>query len=162
MEEMIGYIDKNKISFENGLNSFDKIENEKFEFGNRSLVEENSSVIQPICAGVIITKDNKILTINKHSKATSEKSPERNKTLLYIGGHLDALDIDDSNIQTFVNGMKREILEELGFVVNDENIINPMITYTPITERSSRHFGIIFPIIIEKVIIHLSIIYSQY
>ena len=80
----------------------------------------------------------------------SGKSPEKNKTLLYIGGHLDISDVSSSNLQTFANGMKREILEETGFVVEDNKLHNPILTYSSTTEKSSKHLGIIFPVVIDN------------
>lgn len=35
-----------------------------------------------------MTKSGKILTVNKTAKATGKISPEKDKTLLYVGGHL--------------------------------------------------------------------------
>ena len=90
------------------------------------------------------------MIINKNSKSTGKISPEKNKTLLYVGGHLDISDMSYSNIQTFTNGMKREIAEELGLEVKDVETNNPILTYTPISEKSAKHLGVIFPIVIEK------------
>lgn len=148
--EKIGYIHKNKISLQNGLNSIEELKNVEIQYGYRDVVEELNEVVQPVCAGVIITKGNQILIINKNSKSTGKTSPEKNKTLLYIGGHLDIFDMSNSNIQTFTNGMKREILEELGLEVKDIETNNPILTYTPISEKSAKHLGVIFPIVIEK------------
>ena len=148
--EKIGYIHKNNLAFTNGLNSIDILKETEIHYGFRDIVEEQNDIIQPICAGVIITKDNRILSINKTSKSTSNNSPEKNKTLLYIGGHLDISDTSNSNIQTFINGMKREISEELGLEIKDDEIKNPILTYTPISEKSTKHLGVIFLIIIQN------------
>ena len=148
--EKIGYIEKDKIGLQNGVNSVQSIIAANILFDYRSLVEEREGVVQPICAGVILTKNNQILIVNKTSKSTGKKSPEKNKTLLYVGGHLDDADIKENNLQSFCSGMKREIAEELGMIVDDNNIYNPIVTYSPISEKSAKHFGIIFPIVIEK------------
>ena len=148
--EKIGYIDKDNLNLTSGLNSIDRLKDIEIQYGYRDIVEDRIDVVQPICAGVIITKDNQILIINKNSKSTGKTSPEKNKTLLYVGGHLDVFDMSNSNIQTFTNGMKREILEELGLEVKDVETNNPILTYTPISEKSAKHLGIIFPIVIEK------------
>ena len=148
--EKIGYINKNNLNLANGLNSIDVLKNIEIQYGYRDIVEERRDVVQPICAGVVITKNNKILTINKNSKSTGKKSPEKDKTLLYIGGHLDIADISKSHLQTFANGMKREIEEEIGLKINENSVQTPILTYTPISEKSAKHFGIIFPIIVQK------------
>ena len=148
--EKVGYINKGNLSLTNGLNSIDELKDVKIEYGNRDAVEERNDVVQPICAGVIITKSEQILVINKNKKATSKISPEKDKTLLYIGGHLDISDTSTSNLHTFANGMKREVSEELGIEIKDASVGNPISTYTPVSEKSARHLGVIFPIIIEK------------
>ena len=148
--EKIGYIDKGSLVLTSGLNSIDRLTDIEIQYGYRNVVEDRSDVIQPICAGVIITKDNQILIINKNSKSTGKISPEKDKTLLYVGGHLDISDMSNSNIQTFINGMKREIAEELGIDVRSVETNNAILTYTPISEKSEKHLGVIFPIIIEN------------
>ncbi len=148
--EKIGYIDKGSLILTSGLNSIDRLKNIEIHYGYRDIVEERKDVVQPVCAGVIITKDNQILIINKNSKSTGKISPEKDKTLLYVGGHLDISDMSNSNTQTFTNGMKREIAEELGLEVKDAETNNPILTYTPISEKSAKHLGVIFPIVIEK------------
>lgn len=148
--EKIGYIDKNRLALKNGLNSIEILKDIEIQYGYRDIVEDRIDVVQPVCAGVIITKNNKVLIINKNSKSTGKVSPEKDKTLLYVGGHLDISDISNSNISTLKNGMKREILEELGLEAIDIDINEPIVTYTPTSEKSSKHLGVIFPIVIEK------------
>ena len=106
-------------------------------------------VVQPVCAGCIITANGEILVINKTAKSTGQISPEKNKSLFYIGGHLDEADFTNGALlDTFRQGMQREIFEELGIVV--ETKFEPMIIYTPINEKSQKHVGIIFPVVLEK------------
>jgi predicted NUDIX family phosphoesterase len=150
--EKIGYIKKSDLILRDGINPISTLDNTNIQYGFRNLIEERLDVIQPVCAGVILTQDNKILTFKKHKKATSKNSPERDKTLLYIGGHLDLEDSEESTHATLVNGLKREIIEELGLEIKDTAISKPIITYTPSTDKSARHFGIIYPITIEKAI----------
>jgi len=147
--ETVGYIKKNKINVKNGLNDFEILKNIEILYGSRDEIEDNCDCIQFICAGVIITRDNRILIVNKSKKSTSSHSPEKDKTLLYVGGHLDFADKDNSNLQTFINGMKREILEETGYNVTDVNI-NPILIYAPTNDKSAKHLAIIFPIIIDS------------
>ena len=147
--EKIGFIEKTKINLLNGLNSIEELKNIEIKYDSRDIVEVSSDFLQIICAGVILTKDNRILIVNKSKKSTSEQSPEKNKTLLYVGGHLDIADSSKNNLQTFVAGMKREILEETGYDIKDNNIHNPILTYTSTTEKSAKHLGIIFPIVID-------------
>ena len=148
--EKIGYIKKDKVTCLNGINLRDgDLRELEIEYDYRDLVEERSDVVQPICAGVVMTKDNKILVINKSSKSTGKISPEKDKTLLYIGGHLDISDQTKTNLSTFLSGMKREILEEMNIKISDEDVGEPIVTYTPTSEKSAKHMGIIFPIILS-------------
>lgn len=148
--EIIGYIEKDTFKDKDGFNSIETLQNYTVKYGYRPALEERDDVIQPICAGVILTQDHQVLIVNKSKASTGKNSPEKNKTLLYIGGHLDVSDDAQSNLQTFVQGMKRELLEETGLEIKDSNIFKPILTYTPISEKSARHLGIIFPVIIPK------------
>ena len=148
--EKIGYIDKSNLILTSGLNSIDRLKDIEIQYGYRDIIEDRIDVVQPVCAGVIITKDNQILIINKSSKSTGKISPEKNKTLLYIGGHLDICDNSNSNIQSFTHGMKREIIEEIELTIQDSQICTPIVVYTPTNEKSERHLGIIFPVFIEN------------
>ena len=150
--EKIGYIKKCDLTLNDGINNISMLRNTPIRYGYRTYIETRTDVIQPVCAGVILTQNDKILTFKKHSKKTSLNSPERDKTLLYIGGHIDLEDSEQTNEQTFINGLKREITEELGIQINDNAIAQPVVTYTPSTDKSARHFGVIYPVILEKVI----------
>ncbi len=146
--EKIGYFNVAKSNIKSGLNKLEDLCIE-LNFGDRDVVEAMDGVVQPICAGCILTASGKILVVNKSAKSTGEISPEKDKSLLYVGGHLDKEDfIDQSFHDTFLQGMQREIFEELGIKVNTK--FKPLVVYTPITEKSQKHVGIIFPIILEK------------
>jgi len=147
--EKIGYINKKELNLISGKNSLESILTE-IKFDEREIVEQFNHVVQPICAGTIITKTGKVLIVNKATKSTGKVSPEKNKTLLYVGGHLDSEDYTGCVYEALVHGMRREILEELGYKVKMEEIGKPIVVYTTITEKSAKHMGIIFQIIIEK------------
>lgn len=148
--EKIGYISKEILNLNEGLSAIDQLKDSEINFDFRDIVETRGYVLQPICVGVVTTKDNKILALNKTDKCAGDKSPELGKTLLYIGGHLDISDFTDNNIETFKNAMKREILEEINFKLDDKFISDGFVVYTPFTERSSRHFGVVFKVILDN------------
>ena len=57
-----------------------------FDFRDR--VEANDNYIQPIPIGVITNKyRDKVLVIKKNKTAVSSNSPEKDKDLIYVGGH---------------------------------------------------------------------------
>ena len=86
-----------KLNLKSGLNKIN-LDNSSILFGDREFVEQLKSFVQPICAAMILTKNGKILTINKTATSTGKISPEKDKTLLYVGGHLDISDKnEDSN-----------------------------------------------------------------
>lgn len=146
--EKVGYIQKKKVNLSFGQNCIDNIVG-NIEFGYRDEVELRDDVIQLICAGVIFT-DNEVLTLKKSKQATGKNSSEQGKTLLYVGGHLDEIDDTNNFVNTLKNGMKREILEELNYSVDEKCVGKPLVVYTPINDKSKRHLGVIFPIQISN------------
>ena len=144
--EKIGYFSSeilNKLKF--GVNSIDIITNESLLFGNRDIVEKEN-YIQPI-AIVVITNSSrdKVLVVKKGTKRTSENSPERNKLLTYIGGHIRIEDLRDSNISTLIQTLHREVYEEIGESLNIQQS-NPFLIYTPDNDVSKKHLAVCFSI----------------
>ena len=147
--EKIGFISKENLILDTGINLIDKLLDVNISYDDRDLVEKRNDLLQPVCAAFMTTKNGKVFALNKYDKVAGERSPELGKTLLYIGGHLDESDETTFNIEIFKNGMKREILEELNYMLDEKNIYEPLVVYTPNTEKSSRHFGIIFKVMLE-------------
>lgn len=150
MKELIGYFYKESLNLQLGLNDLEKLKQSKILFAERWFVEELLTCVQPVCAAMIVTKTGKILAVNKSSKSTGKFSPEKDKTLLYVGGHLDISDEKDDIFETFKSGLKREVHEELCLNLSDKLIKNPVVVYTPTGAKSSIHMGIIFPVVLEK------------
>ena len=147
--EKIFYFNKNEIHTINGINP-SSVLNSTLYLGERNIVENSSYSLQPICAGVLITKDMQVLSFVKANKAVSKNSPEKGRTLLYIGGHLDEHDKQDNTISSCRHGMLREVQEELGLTLTIDKVQSPIVIYTPYNEKASKHIGVIFPIFIEK------------
>ena len=92
------------------------------EFDLRETVESNSDFIQPLPIAVITNKGRtKLLVIKKNKSAVSETSTEKDKHLIYVGGHSRYEDKTASNSMDFVSicktALKREIKEEIGISV---------------------------------------------
>ena len=149
MKENIGYFYKEDLSLNMGLNDIAQL-NRRLLFADREFVENLSSCVQPIAAGIVMTKTGKILTVNKTKKSTGGVSPERDKTLLYVGGHISMEDEGQNTLETLIFGMKREINEELNIEIEDNQIKKPFLVYTPTSLKSSKHMGVLFPVVIEK------------
>lgn len=165
--ERIGYIEpteserallKNKTVFSIREVS-DIFRNIKFDL--RSNVESDSTRLQPIPVA-IITNDNKnvVLLIKKTAKAASGDSPEKDKSLLYVGGHTRIEDSTSINASDFISICKytlhREIKEELGISLSIDGI-SPFIIYTPDNAHSSKHIAICFVLPVDTTSLKLTL-----
>lgn len=158
--ERIGYFEKNEmlnnILLSEQIFSDDVLTNElnTIKFDLRNVVEENSNYIQPIPVAVITNiEKNKVLVVKKNRSAVSMDSPERDKILLYIGGHSRYEDSTEVTAHDFISicksTLKREIKEEMGISIA-LNGIRPFYIYTPYNERSKKHLAVCFVISLDE------------
>lgn len=122
-------------------------------FEQRDQVETNSSLLQPLPIAVITDKDHKsVLSIKKSAKAVSDESPEKDKLLLYVGGHPRSEDFTENSAEDFLaicrKTLRREISEEIGVSLAIDRI-EPFLIYTPDSEKSSRHIAVCFLIEVD-------------
>ncbi len=147
--EKIGYFNKNSLienGLSDGINSYNKILNNiKVEFKDRDKVEKSNIFIQPLPIAVITNKErDKVLVVKKSEKKTSKDSPEKNKVLLYIGGHIRQEDVRQTILNTINKSLTREIKEEIGESINFENN-KPFLIYTPnYSTKSEKHLAICY------------------
>ncbi len=152
--EKIGFF-KKEILFQNGLssgiNNYERILN-KIELGfkERDAVENSNTLIQPLPIAVITNKKrNKVLVVKKSEKKISKDSPEKNKILLYIGGHIRQEDSRKTTLNTINKALTREIKEEIGESINFENSKRFLI-YTPdYSDKSIKHLAICYVVEME-------------
>lgn len=139
LDEKIGYIDKSeglmRIINSNNVQQTDCIKNylKKLKFEKRLLVEKNENRIQPIPIVVLTDKDSKkIFVVKKKTDAISKNSTEKNRLLLYIGGHVRNEDVVSGRkgdyLQTYRETLQRELKEELGISIALKNI-EPIYIY---------------------------------
>lgn len=158
--ERIGYFEKDDmlddILFSEQILSDTKLTDvlSTIKFGLRDIVEGNPNYIQPIPIAVITNiEKNKVLVIKKNKNAVSIDSPERDKILLYIGGHSRYEDSTEATAQDFISicksTLKREIKEEIGISIA-LNGIRPFYIYTPSNERSKKHLAVCFMIALDE------------
>lgn len=158
--ERIGYIklddiDRDSLYQNHILEHFKLSDNiNKIEFGLREDVENCNEYIQPIPVAIITNKDkSKILTIRKNARAVSKDSPEKDRLLVYIGGHTRDEDATESIAGDFLsicrNTLKREIKEEIGISVALNGII-PFYIYTPNNDISKKHLAVCFCISLDE------------
>lgn len=142
MDEKIGYIPMEVLQDKNLLFS---LKETKLLFGNRSEVEKDSKAVQPIPIAVITNKSrNKLLVVKKNAKTTDKSSPEKDKLLGYIGGHVRYEDnVKDDFFKTIQNALHREIQEEINESVSI-CATDPILIYANDNERSRRHLAICY------------------
>lgn len=117
-------------------------------FDLRDKVEGSNDFIQPIPIAVITDlKRKNILSIKKSPKAVLEDSPEKDKILLYVGGHPRYEDSTDSQSKNFLTicryTLRREVKEEIGVHLAFGEI-EPFLIYTPDSDKSKKHLAICF------------------
>lgn len=120
----------------------------KLEFALRKKIEEDNSYIQPIPVAIISNKDkSELLVIKKNKNAVSNDSPEKDRHLLYVGGHTRFEDKIEAHSKDFISvckmTLRREIKEEIGVSLALNDIV-PFFIYTPSTEKSSKHLAVCF------------------
>lgn len=126
----------------------------EIRFDLRNRVEARSECLQPIPVAVITNKDkSKVLVIKKNKNAVSAPSPERDKLLLYVGGHTRYEDMTEATSQDILSicraTLKREVKEEIGIsiAVND---VKPIYIYVSDNERSKKHLAVCFVIPVDE------------
>ena len=120
----------------------------ELKFGLRSEVEENKSVIQPVPILVLTDKTKKmVLVVKKKKEAVSDDSPEKDKLLLYVGGHSryeDCTEKTADNILAICRyTLQREVKEEIGISLSFDEI-EPFLIYTPDSPKSKKHLAVCF------------------
>lgn len=122
-------------------------------FNFRDDVEKQSSFLQPIPIAVISNNKNKVLVVKKSNIPTTEKSPEKDHLLPYIGGHTRREDVIAEDSEGFLDicksTLKREIKEEIGISVSLDDKL-PNIIYTPFSEKSKKHLAICFKVSVDE------------
>jgi len=137
--EKVGYFDsKIKDDLRYGINNLPSLKKLKLKFENRDKVEAKDC-IQPIAIAIITNKTRtKVLVVKKSPKRTSIQSPEKDKLLVYIGGHVRKEDEKGEVLKTIEQAIHREIQEEIGESISIQNS-KPFIIYTPTSKVSHKH-----------------------
>lgn len=143
--EKIGYLEpgiKNELVI--GINDIKLIDSYPIKYDNRDKVE-SKDYLQPVVIAVITNKSrNEVLVVKKSSKRTPSNSPESEKLLLYIGGHIRLEDDKGKNIlDTIKKALHREIQEEIGESISIKNNL-PFLIYTPDNPKSRKHLAICY------------------
>lgn len=124
------------------------------EFGFRDDIEQNAEYVQPIPVAIILNKArDKVLVIRKSKNAVSQDSPEKDKDLIYVGGHSRFEDNTASNKDNFLSicktALKRELNEEIGISVA-LNGVDPFCLYVQSQPNSLKHMAICFVVQVDE------------
>lgn len=158
--ERIGYFEKNSeinrvLSSKNTF-EYDELKTllKNIKFGLRDNVESNTEFLQPIPVAIISNrKKDKVLVIKKNKNAVSPNSPEKDKILLYIGGHSRYEDMTEVTSQDFLaicrSTLKREVKEEIGISIA-LNEIEPFFIYSEDNDKSKKHLAVCFFVMVDE------------
>lgn len=158
--ERIGYLERseelNNLLSAKKVFNYDELKDVMLpiKFDLRDKVEKETELLQPIPIAVITNKEkDRVLVIKKNKNATSDNSPERDKILLYVGGHSRYEDSTEMTSRDFMSicrsALKREIKEEIGISVA-LNDITPFIIYTQTREQSRKHMAVCFLVMLDE------------
>ena len=155
--ERIGFIEKSTLDI-SLPESFDYSMlagalNNGFSYNLRGTVEDNNAWVQFIPIAVVRDKETgKVLAGMKAKKVLGDKSPERDKVLLYFGGHVRQEDStlfeSPSALDVLKQCVYREVKEEIGIDINS-NVENPICVWTRDGTRSNQHIAVIFDIQVD-------------
>jgi predicted NUDIX family phosphoesterase len=145
--EKIAYLSESlRKNLNEGINDFSKILNHQLRFDIREEVEKSNN-IQPVPIAIITNKARtKLLIVRKNFKSTGKGSPETNRYLTYLGGHVREEDKAynyTSIIDVFKNTIHRELQEEISESYYSK-INDPFLIYMPTSEKSKKHLAVCF------------------
>lgn len=117
-------------------------------YGPRDQVEENTSRVQPVPVLVITNKARDIVfVVKKKAQSLRYESPEKDKLLVYIGGHIrkeDNIEGHDENILSIASAaLSREVQEELSISLSFKDN-NPLCIWVKTNKRSQAHMAMVY------------------
>jgi predicted NUDIX family phosphoesterase/thymidylate kinase len=130
----------------NKFKVLERIINKNSKKDKRSYVETQTNAIQVIVLAYIICK-NKIALFTKREIKADKRF--HNKKIIWIGGHLQAFDIENEGkstvMQSMLNCLQRELLEEISLSL-DIRPVYKGLTYDQTNSKSLQHIGVVFQI----------------
>ncbi|NOZ10190.1 MAG: hypothetical protein GXP09_03985 [Gammaproteobacteria bacterium] len=147
--ERIGYLDRASVAQQREKYfSYSDIESSDLglKFDVRQQVEKDNTKLQPIPILVITNKQRtKVLVVKKNKKQTSNQSPESQRILLYLGGHIRQEDLIESGDKDLLSvsryALHREVKEEIGIDYYPEAEGNPICIWDTSNDRSEKHLA---------------------
>lgn len=116
-------------------------------YGPRDQVEADDALVQPVPIVVITnTSRDEVLVVKKKKSSLGTSSPERDRLLVYMGGHIRQEDnlrgLDETLSSIASTALSREIQEELSLslsVVDDD----PLCIWVKDDARSQKHLALV-------------------
>ncbi len=158
LNEQIGYIETSSelisiLESKSSKRITTYLEDLTMNFDARFKVENNIALIQPIPIAVLTDKNcSKVLLVKKKTDSVSLNSPEKNKLLTYVGGHIRNEDFSNGQKNNFLKvcskALKREVHEELGIYIDVERI-EPIFIYSQDMHKSRQHLAVCYLVQID-------------
>ncbi len=116
---------------------------EKFVFKTRYIMEEDPTFKQIIPYVVVINEKNEILTYQRSAKGGEGRL--HNMYSIGVGGHLDenAENNHETGMEVYLDGMIREIEEELGIKTHRDDFDIKATIYDDSNDVGKVHFGVV-------------------
>lgn len=156
LNEKIAYFSVKDLSavfhnkFMKPTNEFNEL---KVDYLERSAIEQDSEKVQLVSVAAIIDRStNKIFCVKKKQENVNDSSPERAKTLLYVGGHVRKEDFyrrDIDHIELAKFALIRELNEEIG-VSSEVETKNAFLIWDRDNPRSKKHLCVVFPYYVDS------------
>lgn len=158
VEEKVLFFDLDRSLLKDGVITYDEFAKMMpvVRFDNRTTVE-NNWFLHPVPVAIFTDKEKKkVLVLKKNQSSVSKFSAEKDRLLLYSGGHVrkeDAFNlkerftIDDCK-EVFDRTLSREIYEELNESITVSDV-EPFIVYSSLVEGSQKHVAFCYVIEVD-------------
>ncbi|MFA4986571.1 MAG: hypothetical protein WC712_08315 [Candidatus Brocadiia bacterium] len=117
-------------------------------YGARNIVESDVHAVQPVPVVVITDRlRTKVVVVRKNPSKIGSDSPEKDKALLYMGGHIqleDNLQGEAEELASIASQTLYRALEEemsISLTVHDKD---PLVIWTGVHARSHQHMAIVY------------------
>ena len=120
----------------------------RLRYGPRDELENDTSAIQPVPVLVITNRGrDKVLVVKKKARSMRNRSPERDKLLAYVGGHIraeDNLHGPHEDVKSIAStALSREVQEELSLSLSITDA-NPLCVWVKNSARSTVHLALVY------------------
>lgn len=146
--ERVGFVDRGAITMPTeGPVRLSELGPVDLDFAFRDEVEARAELVQPLPVAVFTDKErSRVLVVKKKPKSTGPDSAEKDRVLLYAGGHTRAEDATGENrsiAYVAERTLSRELEEEIGAALVPPSQ-DPLCVWTRDGTRSEQHLAICY------------------